>query len=328
MSKPAKQKVLVTGGGGFLGRYLVKSFLGAGCIVRVIARGATGRDLADHANVELVQLDLRELEQHHHVFADQDLVIHAAAMLHAHSEEERELQTRINVGVTSDVIAACRRARVPRLVHVSTTATIGIPPDGAAPADETFRFNLDHPRRSYHITKREAERLVLAADGPDLETVVVNPGFMFGRHGASYRGADVIERILRRRVVPCTTGGISVVHVEDVVDGVQRVASRGRTGERYILSGPNVSFREIACTVSRLAGERRAVFSVPRFIQNLAWRYPLGRGTNDLSDRLHLDSRFAAQYYSSQKARIELEYKPRAFEQIAEEALKYLNARS
>lgn len=74
---------------------------------------------------------------------------------------------------------------------------------------------------------------------------MVNPGFVFGRHHGAYRGGEVIARIRRRSVVFCTGGGPSMVHVDDVVDGIRMVADSGRLGQRYILSGSDRSFREM-----------------------------------------------------------------------------------
>ena len=87
----------------------------------------------------------------------------------------------------------------------------------------------------------------------------------------------MIERVLRRRIVPCTGGGLSVVHVDDVVAGIQTVAQRGGAGERYILSGDNVSFYEIARVVCRVAGHRALVVPVPDAIRALAVAYGNGR---------------------------------------------------
>ena len=249
-------------------------------------------------------------------------MVHSAAVLHASTPGERALQESVNVGATQALVDGCRRYGVPRLIHVSTTATIGISERPAVPADESFRFNLEQLDLGYATSKRQAEALVLGADSGGLETVVANPGFVFGRHREGYRGSDVISRVLRSPIVPCTRGGLSVVHVDDVVDGIRRVGERGRRGERYILSGPNVSFHQIARTVARLSGERRLVVTVPDLVRDLAGRYLNGRaGTRP---RLQLDRRYAYQYYSSEKARTELGYGSRTLAEIVSDVLDYL----
>ena len=319
------ERVLVTGAHGFLGSRVVQSYLASGATVGGIVR-TKGAVAATPPELKIVELDLLDLNANLDAFAGHDLVVHTAALLHARTSAERALQERVNVDVTRSVVAACRHSAVPRLVHVSSTAAIGISPGPRAPADETFGFNLAHFDLPYNETKRRAEHVVLAAGRAGLETVVASPGFTFGRHRGGYRGGEVVERVLRRRVVACTNGGLSVVHVDDVVDGIRRVAAAGGVGQRYILSGPNVSFHEIARTVARIAGEKRLVLSVPDAARDLAGvflnsRYARQRG---IAPRLYLGPRYAYQYYSSAKARTELGFDPRSLSAIVEDAVAYL----
>lgn len=277
--------------------------------------------------MDLAELDLQALEVDQDVVAGHDLVVHTAAVVHATTSAERALQERVNVDVTRALVAACRKHAVPRLLHVSSTAAVGISGRQEAPADEAFPFNLQGLGLGYAETKREAEFLVIGADEPGFETVVVNPGFMFGRHRHGYRGSEVVTSALGRTLVPCLRGGLSVVHVEDVVDGIKAAAERGRHGERYILSGPNVSFRDVAQTVARLSGRRKLVVTVPDAARAAAGLYfnRLRGRTGSAAPRLYLDRRYAYQYYSSEKARIELGYLARSLDDIVADVLEYLS---
>jgi len=276
--------------------------------------------------LELVDIDLCELPHNFDAFSDQDLVIHTAAILHADTPSERATQRRVNVDATRSVIEACRSNKIPRLIHVSTTAAIGIPENSQVPADEDFRFNLNHLDLSYNRTKLEAEAAVFEANRLDLETVIVNPGFIFGRHRGNYRGKEVVERVLHSRVVACTNGGLSIVHVEDVVDGLRRAASTARPGQRYILSGENLSFRDIARTVCRVVGERRLLLPVPNVVRDVGCLYASSRFSRGSSPDhpVCLYRRYAYPYYSSEKAKIELGYQPQPFAGIVEDVLDYL----
>jgi dihydroflavonol-4-reductase len=323
----------VTGAAGFLGFRLVQSYLDRGHSVRAFVRtwadAWRGREgMPD--GLDVVEMDLCDIGRNPGVFTEQDLVIHAAAMLHATTPAERALQERVNVDVTRTIAEMCRHNGVRRLVHVSTTAAIGVSEDPALPATEDFRFNLDRVALHYHHTKHRAEQSVLEADGPDLEAVIVNPGFIFGPHPGGYRGAEVIERVLGKRVVLCTHGGLSIVHIDDVVDGVRRVAERARHGRRYILAGENLSFREMAHTVARVSGRRRVVLTVPNLGRDLAGLF-LNSGfarRRGSGPRLHLDRRYAYQYYSSERARVELGYRPRSFASIVDDVLSRLRDRA
>jgi dihydroflavonol-4-reductase len=319
------KRVLVTGGAGFMGSRVVRSYLDSGIKVRVVdslQRGSLENLGVSPQALEFLRLDLCDSGQIVDAFADQDLVIHTAAMIRATTPQERLLQQRVNVEATGNIIEACRRNRVARLLHISTTAAIGISPDPGVPADESFRFNLDHVGLSYNSTKHHAEQMVIEANGPNLETVVVNPGFAFGRRAEGYQGSEVIERILRSRFVICTGGGLSIVHIDDVVEGIRRVADKGRSGQRYILSGQNLTFREIASTVCRVSGVPKQIISVPGAVRDFA-----GFLLNSIArarghgPSLYLNGRYAYQFFSSEKARTEIGYEPRPFTRIVEDYL-------
>ena len=323
------KSVLVTGGAGFLGSRIVRNYLARGINVRVVdslKQGSLENLRACPPGLELLELDLCDFDRIVDAFADQDLVIHAAAMIRAESVHEQELQKKVNVDATRNVIEACRRNRVRKLLYISTIAAIGISPDPSAPADESFRFNLDHLGISYNSTKHQAEKLVLDANCPDLAAIVVNPGFVFGRHRNGYNGQEVIQRVLGSRLVICTNGGLSVVHIDDVIEGISRVGDQGRAGERYILSGENLTFQELAHIVCQISGLRKKIITVPdaisRFAGLLLNAYTRARGVSPRF--LILDRRYAYQFFSSEKARTELSYCPRPFAEIVKDYRDYV----
>jgi dihydroflavonol-4-reductase len=327
VSKRTITTVLVTGGAGFLGSRIVKSYLETGFKVRVLdnlKQGSIQNLPPLGSRIEFLNVDLCDASQIVEAVAGHELVIHTAAIIRADGADERLLQRRVNIDGTRNIVEACRRSGVFRLIHISTTSAIGISPNPKIPADERFRFNLDHLGLSYNSTKQRAEELVLNANCPDLQTIVVNPGVLFGTHRGRYRGGQLIERVLKRPLVICTDGGISAVHVDDVVEGIRKVAESGRPGQRYILSGENVSFREIAHAACRVSNLRPAVISVPNVLRDLTGLVlnSIAR-TRGAGPRLYLHPRYAYQFYSSEKARTELGYQPRSFARIVKDYLDH-----
>lgn len=319
----ALDRVLVTGSAGFLGSHLVSALRARGSVVRGVVHGTDepAGSPRPHAPDAAIPLELRDAPQAVDVFAGYDLVIHAAAATRARAGEPPDALARANVEMTRTVVAACRAAGVPRLLHVSSTAAVGISADPHRPADESFAYNLAELDLPYANGKHLAERLALAADGDALEVVVVNPGVIFGRRGVRYSGSEVVHRPLRRQVCPCTGGGLSVVHVDDVVDGILRAAERGEAGARYVLSGDNLTFREIAETVCRVAGVRRTIVPVPDVLRDVAGRIADLRRRPGTGLALALSRRYAYQFYSSDRARARLGYAPRGFERIVADCL-------
>lgn len=167
-------RALVTGGGGFLGGAIVRLLRGRGDGVRSFARGDYPALAA--AGVEVVRGDLADLEAVTRAVAGCEVVFHVAAKAGVWGglEEYR----RANVIGTQNVLAACRHCRVPRLVFTSTPSVTfaGADQEGvdeSAPYAESY---LAH----YPRTKAEAERLVLAANAPELATVALRPHLIWG----------------------------------------------------------------------------------------------------------------------------------------------------
>jgi dihydroflavonol-4-reductase len=268
--------------------------------------------------------DITDVDAVSRAIKGQDIVIHAAAHL-AYWRYWRALQTQINVDGTRNIVMACQQSGVRRLVFVSSVAAIGIPSDAQHPADETFAFNLERSGLNYPISKRRAEEVVLAATGKGLDAVIVNPASIAGPFDRSFRGGEMIEKVRHSRVVPYFMGGISVVHIEDVMDGLLAALERGRCGERYILGGENISFRQIAELAAQRFGVIKRLVPIFPIVTGLAARVlePVGAVTGK-RPRITYDAHYCAsryQYYDSSKAKKELGYDPRPYAAIVDEYL-------
>jgi dihydroflavonol-4-reductase len=211
----------------------------------------------------------------------QEWVIHAAANLNFFNRDQIG-QMKVNVDGTRYVAQACREEGIKRLLHVSSVAAIGIPTDPAHPADEDFQFNLQHSGLTYHLSKWRAEKAVLAEVEQGLDAIIVNPSSIFGQHMTNYRLADMLKKVRQTWVVPYFTGGLCVVHVRDVVEGILGAMEEGKVGHRYILGGENLTFQDLVERVAKAAGLRRRFVPVPPAATRLAAMLlePLGRLLN------------------------------------------------
>ena len=170
----ATPEVLVTGGGGFLGRALVRQLLAAGHRVRSFARGAYP-DL-EALGVDVRRGDLTDATAVRRACAGCELVFHNAAR--AAVWGRYGVFHGPNVVGTRNVLDACRREGVGRLVFTSTASVVFGRHDICG-GDES----LPYPRRQaspYAATKAEAERLVLAADSTALRTLSLRPHLIWG----------------------------------------------------------------------------------------------------------------------------------------------------
>ena len=169
-------KLLVTGGGGFLGQALCRGLVERGHEVASFNRG------------HYPQLDALGVRQLRGDLADQDAVIAAAqgcdAIFHnaakAGAWGSRDSYHRANVVGTDNVLAACRAHGIGRLVYTSTpsvTHRATRPVAGGSADDVPYG---EHFKAPYASTKAIAEKAVLAANGPELATVALRPRLIWG----------------------------------------------------------------------------------------------------------------------------------------------------
>ncbi len=167
-------KVLVTGGGGFLGFAVARQLRDRGDEVRSLARGSYP-ELAEHG-IEEVRGDLADAEAVSGAVAGCDAVIHTAAKAGDWGPHAEFFSA--NVTGTENVLVACREHGVGRLVYTSTPSVIHAGGDVEG-VDESAPYP-DHFEAAYPETKAIAERMVLEANGPDLATVALRPHLIWG----------------------------------------------------------------------------------------------------------------------------------------------------
>lgn len=167
-------KALVTGGGGFLGGAIVRMLLGRGDTVRSFARGSYPE--LEALGAEVIRGDLADAEAVDRAVAGVDVVFHVGAKAGVWGSYESFHQA--NVVGTEHILAACRKHGVRKLVYTSSPSVVfnGRDMEGV---DESVPY-ADHYETHYPRTKAEAERKVLAANGPELATVALRPHLIWG----------------------------------------------------------------------------------------------------------------------------------------------------
>jgi dihydroflavonol-4-reductase len=93
--------------------------------------------------------------------------------------------------------------------------------------------------------------------------VIVNPSVIIGERDIRFHGGQLIRDIAKGRVLFSVRGGMNIVYAGDVARGMILAAARGRTGERYILAGENLTHKEIFIRTAALVGGRRPLATLP-----------------------------------------------------------------
>lgn len=254
----------LTGATGLLGGNLAIQLLDQGHAVRATKRSTSRIDHLDAFDIEWVEASLGDPASLARAFDGADVVFHCAAQTSVSAKITPSL-TANNVAGTQHVLDACRSASAGRLVHVSSTAAIGLaegPED--CTEDSPFNFERDGIADGYVLTKKASEDLVHAA--VDLDRVVVNPTFMFGPYDRKPSSGTLIIDVANRKTPGYTAGGNNFVDVRSVARGMILAAERGRTGERYILGGENLSYRDIFFRIAEVAGTRPPSIDLPRWV--------------------------------------------------------------
>jgi dihydroflavonol-4-reductase len=298
--------ILVTGSTGFIGSNLCRALLEAGHRVRAFHRPTSTLRMLEGLEVEHALGDLTNPDTLRPALEGIEVVFHTAAYM---GGSQPGKQYAVTVEGTRRLARAALEAGVRRLVQTSSVAALGVPALGhTEPVDEHHTWNYHPERYPYGYAKYQAELEIQKVVAQGLDAVIVNPSMVFGP-GDIYRQTSSILRAIARRRLPATVeGGLNVVHIADVVAGHIAALERGRTGERYILAGDNMTHLAFAQLAARCAGVPAPALVVPGWLLR-ALAGPAGLLENFLNlpvstDLFHLAGRYF--YYTSAKARDQL----------------------
>src|SRR5690625_3305872 len=167
-------KILVTGGGGFLGRHIVKRLLARGDQIAILGRKPQP-DLIEKG-ISMIQADIADESAVVEACRDQDVVYHVAAL--AGIWGPRKNYFNANVLGTRNILKGCRKHRVSKLVYTSTPSVV-FNRNHLRNADESTPYGSDWLCH-YAETKAIAESEVLAANHSDFRTVALRPHLIWG----------------------------------------------------------------------------------------------------------------------------------------------------
>lgn len=307
-------KIAFTGSTGFLGRHAVPLLLEAGHEVVAISR--SGNADAGATGVAADVLDSAALDA---AFEGCSVVVHAAGIV-SHELAEADRVFRVHVEGTRNVIAAAKKAKVSRLVMISTSGTIAVSDksdflgteDGADPE----HFIQGWP---YYRAKRYAEQEALAAADESLEVICLNPSLLLGPGDDPTGASTHAVRVFLDEGVPVAPGGgISFVDVRDVGTAIVAALSQGTPSGRYLLAGGNMSFKDFYERLARITGQSAPVVAMPELTRKaLQWMPRWGRdkgigvGIGPTISREDMELASHYWYADSAKAAAELGWNPR-----------------
>ncbi|MBV9623185.1 MAG: NAD-dependent epimerase/dehydratase family protein [Acidobacteria bacterium] len=245
-------RAFVTGATGFVGSHVAAALEKAGAELRLLVRSAEkGRNTnIDGLKAELIQGDLREPGSFEAAIAGCDALFHVAADYRLWVRDPREMY-QVNVEGTRAMLTAARKYQVRRVIHTSSVATMGFTPNGQ-PADENSPVSADEMIGPYKRSKFMAEQLAASAAREGLDVVIVNPTTPVGeRDRRPTPTGRIVVDFLHKRFPAYVDTGLNLVDVGECARGHVAALERGRSGQRYILGGENLTLKQI---LDKLAG--------------------------------------------------------------------------
>jgi dihydroflavonol-4-reductase len=253
-------RVFITGGTGVIGTALVTRLLDRGDEVVALARSSSASRALEARGVRVVRGEAYDEEALARGMEGCEQAFNVAGINSLCIADPRPMELLNSRGPVAAVRAAAR-AGVRRLVHTSSAATIGEPPGTIGTEHTQHRgWYLS----TYERTKTEGERAALAAArevGQDL--VCVNPSSVQGP-GRAGGTARFLLAFLDGRLKVFVPTNISMVDIDDCVEGHLLAAERGVSGERYLLSGITLTMSEALALAGEVAGVSRRPRLLPR----------------------------------------------------------------
>ena len=256
-------KALVTGGTGFLGANLAATLLERGWQVRILRRTSSPLDAVKDLAVEHAIGDVLEPDALLAAMQGVDVVFHVAA-ISIYWRNKPDTIYRVNVDGTRHVLDAARRAGVKRVVFTSSGAAVGIV--RGRPSNEDDAYHERIVRFPYGHSKWLAEEIARQHVRAGQDVVIVNPSVIVGPRDLNWGSGSIIREVARSRVPGVPPGGVNYAAAQDVAAGHIAAADKGRPGERYLLTGENLTHRQLMDTVARVVGVHPPRWNMPRWI--------------------------------------------------------------
>ncbi len=258
---------LVTGATGFIGWHVARRLLERGQRVRALVRdpARSAKALAElegiEPGLEIIPGDLRDEDSLRSAVNGCGVVYHVAADYRLWARRPEEMY-RSNVDGTRNLLAAARNAGVERCVYTSTVGCIGMRSGELGTEDSPA--GMDEMQGPYKRSKFLAEKIALEFARDGFPVIVVNPTAPVGDHDfrPTPTGKIVVD-FLRGAMPAYLDTGLNVVYVGDVATGHLLACERGRTGERYILGGENLTLHEIFGKLEALTGKPAPKVRIP-----------------------------------------------------------------
>ena len=258
-------KVFVTGATGFVGTHVARELAGQGAQLRLLVRPTSSLRNLEGLAAETVTGDLLSPESLRNAIRGCDALMHVAADYRLWVRDPKAMYAA-NVDGTRALLQIAREEGVPRTVYTSSVATMGFKSDGTI-VDETTPVSLADMVGHYKRTKFLAEQVAIEAARAGQQVIILNPTTPIGPMDVKPTPTGrIIVDFLNRKFPAYVDTGLNLVDVVEVARTHAAALEVGRSGERYILGGENLTLKQILDKMSAITGLPSPTMRVPHAV--------------------------------------------------------------
>ena len=263
--------ILVTGGTGLVGSYLLKELVKSNAPVKALYRSAPAALLSAEENkkIEWVRGNILDVSLLTDIMQGVTHVYHSAAVVSFNPARKQEL-FKINVEGSANVVNAALQAGVQKLVHVSSVAAMGRIRQNQV-INESMFWTPETSNSNYGHSKYLAELEVWRGIAEGLPAVIVNPTIVLGA-GDWQQSSSKMFKTAYDEFPWYTEGSGGFVDVRDVIRAMILLMERDVQSERFIISAGNHSYREVFNTMATAFGKKPPRKKVTPFLASIVWR--------------------------------------------------------
>ncbi len=322
-----EQKILITGGTGFLGTHIVKQLLAAGEKNLRVMASRVPVWMTD-AGVEAAEGSVTNPEDVRAAVKNARAIFHLAGKVSRDNSDAAEMN-KIHVQGTRILCEAAKEAGVKTFLLASSSGTIAV-----SKRDEILDETVSPPleiiaRWSYYASKFYQERTAIEHfNEPGLKLVILNPSLLLGGGDERLSSSKVVLDFMAKKLPVTPSGGLSFVDAADAATAFINALDKGRHAEKYLLGAENWSFEKFFRRLERLTGVSAPVLKVPRrfavagsslidsVYRNFNWTSPIQPQEVEQAEHFW--------YFDADKARRELNFEPRDGNETLQETVAFV----
>ncbi len=301
-----QQKILVTGGTGFVGSYLLRYLVQKGYQhIIAIKRSTSSMALVETVKDKItwVEGDILDVVFLEEIMAGVEQVYHCAALV-SFDPKGAAAMRQVNIEGTANIVNMALLHKVQKLVHISSIAALGMSKPGET-QDEQTSWKEDKDTSNYAKSKYYSEMEVWRGIAEGLNAAILNPSIILGS-GLWDSGTGTLFNLYATGFPFYSEGIGGVVDVRDVARMAIQLMNADIKEERFIVNGENISYQKLFTLIASSAQVKKPRVKLNRLLKGLGWRWEWLKasftGATPSITKESLKSADNQTYYNNQKS--------------------------